>query len=127
MQGLFCSSLLSLWNARNKLIFEGTEFSALELVELANSKHEEYLKAVLITDSGTKILPPGAASSDHWMPPQIIKLRVVEFSHVKRSGNRIAHELAQLALTNPNFMWLEDAPIDICNLALMDRIDPIHE
>ncbi|KAL4314926.1 hypothetical protein AHAS_Ahas15G0133900 [Arachis hypogaea] len=40
----------------------------------------------------------------------IRNFRFVEFSHVKREGNKVAHELATLALTTPNCMWMEDAP-----------------
>ncbi|XP_057720352.1 uncharacterized protein LOC130934843 [Arachis stenosperma] len=57
----------------------------------------------------------------------VTSLRSVKFSHVKRSGNRVAHELAKIALTNPNEVWMEDAPSNICNLAFLDIISPIHE
>ncbi|XP_016199994.1 uncharacterized protein LOC107641002 [Arachis ipaensis] len=50
----------------------------------------------------------------------IKNFRSVEFSHVKREGNRVAHELATLALTNPNCMWMEDVLNHIQNLALLD-------
>ncbi|KAL4330485.1 hypothetical protein AHAS_Ahas13G0404800 [Arachis hypogaea] len=50
----------------------------------------------------------------------IRNFRFVEFSHVKRKGNKVAHELATLALTTPNCMWMEDAPSHVQNLAMLD-------
>ncbi|RYR31804.1 hypothetical protein Ahy_B01g056721 [Arachis hypogaea] len=50
----------------------------------------------------------------------IKNFRFVKFSHVKREGNRVAHELATLALTTPNCMWMEDAPSHVQNLAMLD-------
>ncbi|MED6139230.1 hypothetical protein PIB30_081872 [Stylosanthes scabra] len=44
-----------------------------------------------------------------------------------RSGNRIAHELVQLALSNSNSVWMEEAPTHISNLILFDIMGPIHE
>ncbi|XP_015943920.1 uncharacterized protein LOC107469042 [Arachis duranensis] len=57
----------------------------------------------------------------------IPSFRSVEFSHVKRNGNRITHELANMALTTPNTMWMEEAPQNICNMAWLERLGPIHE
>ncbi|KAL1293347.1 hypothetical protein AAHE18_19G066400 [Arachis hypogaea] len=54
-------------------------------------------------------------------------LRSVEYSHVKRNGNRIAHELAQIVLINLNTVWIENALFCIYNLAYLNIIGPIHE
>ena len=43
-----------------------------------------------------------------------------QLSHVKKDGNKVAHELVQLALTNANSMWMEDALDNICSLAFLD-------
>ncbi|KAL4294708.1 hypothetical protein AHAS_Ahas18G0255100 [Arachis hypogaea] len=50
----------------------------------------------------------------------IRNFRFVKFSHVKREGSRVVHELATLALTTPNCMWMEDAPSHVQNLAMLD-------
>ncbi|MED6185375.1 hypothetical protein PIB30_056452 [Stylosanthes scabra] len=50
--------------------------------------------------------------------------RSLSFTHVRRTGNRVAHELAQLALTNPISMWMEDAPNHVLNLAYLDILAP---
>ncbi|KAL4357215.1 hypothetical protein AHAS_Ahas09G0164400 [Arachis hypogaea] len=47
----------------------------------------------------------------------IPSFRSVEFSHVKRNDNRVAHKLANMALTTPNTVWMEEAPQNIYNLA----------
>ncbi|XP_030974640.1 uncharacterized protein LOC115994576 [Quercus lobata] len=38
----------------------------------------------------------------------------LSYSHIKREGNTIAHNLAQLAVNFPNcVIWMEDAPSDV--------------
>ncbi|KAL4372104.1 hypothetical protein AHAS_Ahas06G0232400 [Arachis hypogaea] len=56
----------------------------------------------------------------------VSNFRSVSFNHVKRGGNKIAHELAQLAPANPNSLWMEDAPIHVLNLALLDLLVPVE-
>ena len=42
------------------------------------------------------------------------------FSHVSRNGNRVAHELAKLAVDFFDVVWVEDAPQHICNIIFLD-------
>ncbi|KAL4344885.1 hypothetical protein AHAS_Ahas11G0223100 [Arachis hypogaea] len=50
--------------------------------------------------------------------------RSIVFNHVKRKGNRVAHELPKLALTNSNIIWMEDSPYHVQNLAWLDILGP---
>ncbi|MED6170212.1 hypothetical protein PIB30_028727 [Stylosanthes scabra] len=52
---------------------------------------------------------------------------MLESDNLERSGNRVTHELAHMALINLDSVWMEDAPNNICILASADLNDPIHE
>ncbi|KAL4343390.1 hypothetical protein AHAS_Ahas11G0073600 [Arachis hypogaea] len=48
--------------------------------------------------------------------------RFVISTHVKRSENKVAHELTKIGLTNPNTVWMEEAPNQVQNLAWLNII-----
>ncbi|KAK2395425.1 hypothetical protein QL285_057163 [Trifolium repens] len=48
--------------------------------------------------------------------------RDCNFSHTGRGGNRVAHALAQIAIQEPNSVWIEEAPSKIVHLSLLDLI-----
>ncbi|XP_029146863.1 uncharacterized protein [Arachis hypogaea] len=51
------------------------------------------------------------------------RFRLYKFLHVKRKGNLVAHSLANLALTRPNLIWLEETLLEICNQVHLDILD----
>ena len=48
------------------------------------------------------------------------KFRSFTVSHMKRDANKVAYELAKIALTKPNSVWLEGALNNILSLAILD-------
>jgi len=44
------------------------------------------------------------------------------FSHIQRTGNALAHFLAQLATTDPDKVWMEDVPSDASSLYFSDIV-----
>jgi len=46
----------------------------------------------------------------------------VFFSHIQRTGNALAHFLAQLATTDPDKVWMEDVPSDASSLYFSDIV-----
>ncbi|MED6122457.1 hypothetical protein PIB30_040027 [Stylosanthes scabra] len=51
---------------------------------------------------------------------------VKALKHGTSNETCFAHELAQLALANPNCVWMEDAPWHVQNLALLDILSAIE-
>ena len=43
-----------------------------------------------------------------------------DFTHIRRQGNRVAHELAKIACNNPEATWIEEHPVDIVLLLFLD-------
>ncbi|MED6219069.1 hypothetical protein PIB30_032434 [Stylosanthes scabra] len=192
-QGFLCTCLLALWTSHNELLFEENIRTPMEIVEVANQRHDEFIAAQTATTDAMASHPPGARSVEKWETPPTNEIKInvdaacideemvgigvvakdsfgsllmasmwkaslsvsskeaealacmmglekaqecfflasrfrsVEFYHVKRSGNMVAHEVTQMAFTNADTMWLEEAPANICNLALLDIPTPIHE
>jgi len=51
-----------------------------------------------------------------------VYFRQCMFSFVRRSGNKVAHFLAQLATTEPDKVWMEDVPSNAHSLYFSDLI-----
>ena len=42
------------------------------------------------------------------------------FSHTRRGGNKVAHELAMIACDHDNTVWVEDYPHEVAPLVIAD-------
>ena len=45
------------------------------------------------------------------------------FSFIPRTGNKVAHHLAQLAHSDPNMIWMEEVPLAITSMYLHDILN----
>ena len=48
------------------------------------------------------------------------------FSHVSRVDNKVAHCLAKHPVEIELSVWIEDAPFDVLNLALLDVLSSVN-
>ena len=70
------------------------------------------IKALATKDTG--LAPFGLLIQDAYR--FISAFSLLSYSHTKRDGNRVAHDLAKLAITIPNcVIWMEDVPSDVVN------------
>ena len=70
------------------------------------------IKALATKDIG--LAPFGLLIQDAYRFTSAFSL--LSYSHTKREGNQVAHDLAKLAVTIPNcVIWMEDVPSDVVN------------
>ena len=70
------------------------------------------IKALATKD--TRLAPFGLLIQDAYRFTSAFSL--LSYSHTKREGNQVAHDLAKLAVTIPNcVIWMEDVPSDVVN------------
>ena len=70
------------------------------------------IKALATKDIG--LAPYSLLIQDAYRCAQAFSL--LSYSHTKREGNRVAHDLAKLAMTIPNcVIWMEDIPSEVVN------------
>ena len=70
------------------------------------------IKALATKDTG--LAPFGLLIQDAYWFTSAFSL--LSYSHTKREGNQVAHDLAKLAVTIPNcVIWMEDVPSDAVN------------
>ena len=70
------------------------------------------IKALATKDIG--LAPFGLLIQDAYRFTSAFSL--LSYSHRKREGNQVAHDLAKLAVTIPNcVIWMEDVPSDVVN------------
>ncbi|XP_075654761.1 uncharacterized protein LOC142624921 [Castanea sativa] len=68
------------------------------------------IKALAAKDVG--LAPFGLLIQDAYRFTSTFSL--LSYSHTKREGNQVAHDLVKLAVTIPNFViWIEDVPLDV--------------
>jgi ribonuclease HI len=114
--GFNCATTAEAWGIYQALIFAGDcGFSRVEfesdnekVVKMLNGSEEEckgYLGSIV--DSILSL------SSN---------FNQCSFSHVRRSGNGLAHFLAKLALADPDKVWMEDVPSNATSLYFSDLI-----
>lgn len=48
--------------------------------------------------------------------------RSCHVDHIGRDGNKVAHELAKLASSFLDYVWIEDVPQTICNATMFDLL-----
>ena len=75
------------------------------------------IKALATKDIG--LAPFGLLIQDAYRFTDAFSL--LSYSHTKREGNRVAHDLAKLVVTIPNcVIWMEDVPLDVVNSYQVD-------
>jgi ribonuclease HI len=101
--GLYQAVMFARDNGFSKVQFESDNEKLIRMVQHRVEVEKSYMVSIVL--SILSILP----FFSQW-----------SFTHVKRSGNSVAHSLAQIATTEPNRIWLENVPAQALSLYFAD-------
>ena len=110
--------------------FKAEDMEALAALKALSFAHELGFQNIVLEGDALNLIQALKAQEQNLLPWGLLvedvkeygkKFKRVLYSHVKRNGNSIAHNLAKYALRIPDFqVWMEDVPSHIVQFLPLD-------